>query len=51
MKIVPGDRQRARIVLLGGRYGQPRDWPRGWLHDRHGVEVARELRYQSNGRP
>ncbi len=41
-----------RLRQGGGRgRGQPGDWPRGWLHDRHGIEMARALRRQSTGRP
>ncbi len=33
----------------GGGHSEPRDRPGGWLHDGHGVEVARALRCQSAG--
>ena len=45
-------RQRARIVLVAAEgMASLAIGPRGWLHDRHGIEMARALRRQSTGRP
>jgi hypothetical protein len=50
-------RQRAHCAFGGGGLGEPGDWAGRWLHDRHGIEVARALcrkadwRSRRNGRP
>jgi hypothetical protein len=43
-------RLRARIVLLAADgHDDPRDRPRGWLHHRHGEQMARALRREAVG--